>query len=336
MNFYDIITKKGGYMPSTITHAYFGEDLFYKIPKESKKIINNKKSLMMFSQSMDALMFYNIYSIFPGKNIRNMSSVFHNNKTNEFFSNLITYMKENEYYNDSQTLSFLYGLIAHFSLDNTTHPFIFYKTGLYNKKDKSTIKYNGMHTYMENYIDNYFLLERNKELKVNISSFCFDIKPFSNELNMCIDNSFFKTFNIKNMSKKYYKSLKQMKNFIKLFRIDNYGIKYFFYNLIDIIKPINTFQFKSISYKHNNYDKYDFLNNKKNTWYYPVNKDITYNKSFLELYDEALLKAISIINKINDYFFKDKDININELFHNQSYVTGIDCNSNKNQKFFEF
>ena len=82
MNFYDIITKKGGYMPSTITHADFGEDLFYKIPKESKKIINNKKSLMMFSQSMDALMFYNIYSIFPGKNIRNMSSVFHNNKTN--------------------------------------------------------------------------------------------------------------------------------------------------------------------------------------------------------------------------------------------------------------
>ena len=82
-------------MPSTITHAYFGEDLFNKIPKESKNIITNeKKSLMMFSQSMDSLMFYNIYNLFPGKKIRNLSSTFHNNKTDDFFSNLITYMKK--------------------------------------------------------------------------------------------------------------------------------------------------------------------------------------------------------------------------------------------------
>lgn len=324
-------------MPSTITHAYFGEDLFNKIPKESKNIITNKKkSLMMFSQSMDSLMFYNIYNLFPGKKIRNLSSTFHNNKTDDFFSNLITYMKKNEYYKDPKTLSFLYGLISHFSLDSTTHPFVFYKTGVYDNKNKETVKYNGMHTYMENYIDNYFLTTRNKSKDINISNFCFDLTKFSKELNDSIDYSFQITFNIDNMSKKYYISLKQMKNFITLFRFDKYGIKKLGYTFIDKIKPKNTFQFKSISYDLDDYENYDFLNINKSTWYFPVDKNIYSNKNFLELYDDALTKATFIINEINDYFFKDKKINIKKLFNNESYVTGINCLSKKKQKFFEF
>lgn len=324
-------------MPSTITHAYFGEDLFNKIPKESKNIIaNEKKSLMMFSQSMDALMFYNIYNLLPGKNIRNFASIFHHSKTNEFFYNLITYIKDNKYYQDSKTLSFLYGLISHFSLDSTTHPFVFYKTGLYNNKEKESMKYNGMHTYMENYIDNYFLMNRNKSLKIKISNFCFDLTPFSSRLNNSINYAFSKTFHLNNMSKIYHTSLRQMKNFIVLFRLDSYGIKKRGYYFIDKIKPKNTFQFKSISYHLDNYESYDFLNNNHNTWCYPVDKNLSFNKSFLELYQDALLKAISIINEVNDYFFKNKKININELFKNQSYVTGINCSSKKKQTFFEY
>ena len=324
-------------MPSTITHAYFGEDLFKKIPKESKKIIiDEKKSLMMFSQSMDALMFYNIYNIFPGKKIRDLAPIFHTNKVNDFFTNLIEYIKENKYYNDPKTLSFLYGLISHYALDSTTHPYIFYKTGLYNKDDKTTLKYNAMHTYMENYIDNYFLNNRNKNNKINLNEFCFDLSKFSHELNLSIDNTFYKTFGINNMSKIYYNSLKHMKTFIMLFRFDNYGIKKNLYKCIDKLKPKNTFQFNSISYKSDNYDTYDFLNSNNNIWYYPVDNNISSNKAFLELYNDALKKAIDIINEINNYFFKNIKIDINKLFNNLSYVTGIDCEANKKQKFFEF
>lgn len=324
-------------MPSTFTHAYFGEDLFYKLPKESKNIIkDNKKSLMMFSQSMDALMFYNIYNPLPGKNIRDFAEIFHYNKTNDFFNNFISYIKENKYYTDSKTLACLYGMIAHFSLDSTTHPFIFYKTGYFNKKDKSTIKYNGMHTYMENYIDSYFLKTRNRKSKMKLKNFCFDLTPFSTKLNDSLDYVFYKTFKINHMSKIYYKSLKQMKNFIALFRIDPYGIKRLGYSFIDYLKPKSTFQFKSISYDSKYYDNYDFLNENHNIWYYPIDKKISSNQSFLELYENALKKAISIINQVNDYFFKDKNIEIDQLFQNQSYATGIDCSSKKKQILFEF
>lgn len=324
-------------MPSTFTHAYFGQDLFDKLPKESKNILKNeKKSLMMFSQSMDALMFYNIYNLLPGKNIRDFAEVFHNNKTNDFFYHFITYIKEHKYYTDSKTLACLYGLIAHFSLDSTTHPFIFYKTGYFNKKDKSTIKYNGMHTYMENHIDSYFLKTRNKNSKMKLTNFCFDLTPFSTKLNESLDYTFYQTFQMNHMSKIYYKSLKQMKNFIMLFRIDNYGIKRLGYSFIDYLKPKSTFQFKSISYDSKYYDNYDFLNEKHNTWCYPVDQSISSNQSFLELYEEALNKATFIINQVNDYFFKDKEININQIFQNQGYATGIDCSSKKKQIFFEF
>ena len=189
---------------------------------------------------------------------------------------------------------------------------------------------------MENYIDNYFLTTRNKSKDINISNFCFDLTKFSKELNDSIDYSFQITFNIDNMSKKYYISLKQMKNFITLFRFDKYGIKKLGYTFIDKIKPKNTFQFKSISYDLDDYENYDFLNINKSTWYFPVDKNIYSNKNFLELYDDALTKATFIINEINDYFFKDKKINIKKLFNNESYVTGINCLSKKKQKFFEF
>ena len=324
-------------MPATITHAYFGRDLFNKLPKDIKNIINNqKKSMMMFAQSMDALMFYNVYNPFPGKKIRTFSSTFHNNKTDEFFSNLITYMKNNNYYSDPKSLAFLYGLIAHFCLDSTTHPYIFYKTGEFRKEDKDTFKYNGYHSYMESYIDNYYLKKFDNTNKVNFNSFCFDFEPFSEALNNCIDYSFNKTFNIKNMSKKYYKSLKQMKNFIILFRFDYTGIKRNCYTLIDTITPKQLFRFKSLSYNLNNYENYDFLNIKKKKWCYPVDKEKTSTKSFPDLYNDALKEAQKIIKEINLYFFKDKDINVKKLFNNKSYVTGIDCNNKKKQTFFEF
>ncbi len=324
-------------MPATITHAYFGNDLFNKLPKKDQNRIKNfKTTLMMFSQSMDSLMFYNIYTLTKGKKIRNLASIFHNNSTNDFFSTLISYINEKKYYNDPKTLVFLYGLIAHFCLDSTAHPYIFYKTGKFDKNDKSTYKYNGYHSYMESYIDNYYLKIRNHNNMVKLNKFCFDLTPFSIELNDTINYTFYKIFNIKNMSKKYFISLKQMKNFITLFRIDNLGIKKLFYKTIDFFTPKNFFPFKSLSYNLDDYSKYNFLNTNNQKWCYPADKNIIFSKSFEQLYEEALNNSLEIIKCINEYFFENKSIDINKLFKNKSYITGLDCNKNKKQRFFEF
>lgn len=324
-------------MPATITHAYFAEDLFNRFDDNIKRRIDyDKKMLMMFSQSTDALMFYNIYSVFPGKKYRALQLDFHENNTNLFFSYLINYMKKKKYYNDPFSLSFLYGFIAHFCLDSNCHPYVFYRTGKFVKNDKSTYKYKSLHTYMEAYIDNFYIKSRNYSKNIKLSDFCFDEKKFSKELNDVINYSFLKVFNVKNMDKIYYKSLIQMKRFISLFMFDKYGFKKKLYMFIDLFTPKSAFCLKSLSYHLDNYEKLDYLNNNHKKWYYPVDKKISSCESFLELYEKSLKECIFIIDNVNKYFFEDKKIDIDSLFHNRSYVTGIDCNSKLTQKFFEF
>lgn len=324
-------------MPATAAHAFFAEDVYKNLQPKTKKIIQrDKKSLLMFAQSTDSMMFYNLLSIKKGKKLRELSHIFHTQKVNLYFSNLINIMKKNQYYQDPQTLTFLYGLICHYCLDTIAHPFIFYKTGRYEKNEKETIKYNSLHNYMETFIDNTLIKMRGFQHKTfSFRELCFDFKNFSKELKNTLDDSFEDTYHIKNMGKIYYQSLKQMCFILQVFRIDRYGIKKFFYKLIDHITPKTVMRLESISY-YKVLDQYDYLNKKKKRWYYPSDKNIASQKNFFELYDEGVKKAIDIIEQVNDYFYNNKSIDINNLFQNKSYLTGLDCDKKLKFRFFEF
>lgn len=320
-------------MPATITHAFFSQDVYFHLNSTIQKKIKSEKQLMMFAQNTDPLMFYNILSFQKGKKIRSLQSTTHQEKTLLLFETIISYMKEKKYYQDPSTLTFLYGFITHYILDSTIHPYIFYKTGNFDKKRKETYKYNGLHAYMETYIDNYFLEKRKIPLNFNLY---FDLTPFSKELTDTINYSFERTFHEKDMAKKYYKSLKQMKLFLTLFRKDNLGMKKRIYSFIDYFTPKNTFSFRSLSYHLDDYEKYDFLNKKHQTWVYPVNKEIKSKKDIDQLYRKSIIRAKEIIEQIHNYFFFGKPIHLESLLGNNSYLTGTNCNQKKELKHFEF
>lgn len=322
-------------MPATVTHAFFAEDIYEKLDiKYQKKI--NKKQLLMFSQSMDSMMFYNILDFKRDKKVKNFSKIFHTENVNKYFSSLLNYIKINKYYNDPQTLTYVYGLICHFVLDSTLHPFIFYKTGLFNKKDKKTYKYNGFHNRMETYIDNVMLSKKRYNYKkLNFKNLCFDFKHFSEELKKSIKHSFKEVYNIENMDKIYYNSLKQMNFILQLLRFDKHGLKKFFYKSIDRITPKNMFRLETLSY-YKIENKYDYLNLNKKEWYNSTNKNIKSNKNFFELYDDSIITCLNIITNINNYFFNNSKLNIENLFKNKSYITGLDCDKTLELKYFEF
>lgn len=324
-------------MPATAAHAFFAEDVYKNLkPKTQKLIKSEKKSLLMFAQSTDSMMFYNLLSIKKGKKLRKLSHIFHTENVNLYFYNLINDIKKNQYYHEPQTLSFLYGLICHYCLDTIAHPFIFYKTGRYEKNEKSTLKYNSLHNYMETFIDNTLIKQRGfHNKKFSFKTLCFDFKKFSKELESTLDNSFDTTYHIKNMSKIYYQSLKQMCFILQTFRIDRYGIKKFFYKLIDHITPKTIMRLESLSY-YKILDQYDYLNKDKKKWYDPSDKKISSRKDFFELYKDGVKNAVMIIEQINDYFYHNKSIDINRLFQNKSYLTGLDCNKKLKLRFFEF
>lgn len=322
-------------MPATITHSYFMKDLYEVLPDNitSKIDLNRSK---MFAQSTDSIMFYNLLSIKPSHNLRKFQYYFHTHKTNDFFINLLDYVKEHNI-DDKDTYSFIVGFITHFVLDSNIHPYIIYKTGFFDKKKKETYKYNGIHHFMEAFLDNDLIKRRENTdpYKFNISKFCFDTKKFSNDLNNTIDYTFYTTFNIKNMSYKYYRSLKQMKTYLRLFRMDRFGIKKFFYKIIDTFTPRSMFRFEAVSYHLPLEDKHNYLNNNHTMWKNPVDDNITSTESFVDLYLRSLEEARNISIKVFEYL-NGKDIDLKSLFLNKSYVSGLDCDIEKELKYFEF
>ena len=82
-------------MPATVTHSYFAKDIYEIMPSEIKEKLDINR-VKMFGQCVDALMFYNLFSILPGKKIRKFDKYFHTHKTQDFFVNLINFIKEND------------------------------------------------------------------------------------------------------------------------------------------------------------------------------------------------------------------------------------------------
>lgn len=322
-------------MPATITHSYYAKDLYEVLPDNitSKLDLSRTK---MFANSTDSFMFYNILSLKSDNNLRKFQYYFHTHKTNQFFINLLEYVRKNNI-DDTDTYSFIVGFISHFVLDSNIHPYIIYRTGMFNKKDKNTYKYNGIHHFMEVFLDNDLIKRRENinPYKFNITKYCFNTKKFSNDLNNTIDYTFYTTFDLKNMSKKYYKSLKQMKTFLRLFRKDRFGIKKFFYKLIDTITPRGVFRFECISYHYPLEDKHNYLNNNHNMWKNPADDSITSTESFVDLYLKSLKEARDITIKVFEYL-NGEDINLESLFLNKTYTSGLDCDKEKELKYFEF
>lgn len=322
-------------MPATVTHAFFAKDVFEIIPEDINKYMDIEKC-KMFGQSMDSLYFYNLFSVLPGKKVRSFQNYFHFNNSQEFFINVLRYMRDNEI-RDVDACSFLLGAICHYALDSTVHPFIVYKTGWFDKKKPSTYKYNNIHTFMETFIDNDMIRRRFKvnPYEFDVSEFCFNIEPFSNGLNKTLDYAFYNTFKFRDMSKIYYKSLKQMRNSIKLFRMDPKGTKKFMYKVIDSFTTRSTFRFEAISYNYPLEDKHNFLNVNHNIWRNPCVYDMTSDESFVDLYLKSIKLARVLVCASFDYL-NGKDIDLEQIFDNSSYVTGLKCDDKKELKYFEF
>jgi len=324
-------------MPSTIAHAFFAKDVYDILPQDIKKRINPKR-IKMFGQGMDSLMFYNLLSFSSGKDIRKFRSVFHSYNTQGYFINLLEYVKDNKFYNDYDVNSYISGIITHYVLDSSIHPFIYYKTGCFDKNIPNTYKYNNIHHFMETFIDNDMARRRTNgnPYKFPIGSFCFDLDHrFSTRLKKSLDYSFLKTYNVKNMNEIYFKSLKQMRTFINLFRRDVYGIKNVFYKLIDTFTPKRCFRFEALSYHYPLDDKHDFLNNEHRLWRNPCIYDMTSTESFVDLYLKAIKQAKTLICAAFDYL-DGKEIELDKVFTNLSCVTGLNCDDKKELKYFEF
>ncbi|MFA5602996.1 MAG: zinc dependent phospholipase C family protein [Bacilli bacterium] len=327
-------------MPSTFTHSIFVLDVYDKFDEINReRLKNNIEELKLFAQGPDVFLFHDIAKLTRKKAVWILGKTVHRNNTKDFFINVVSYIKKNKLENNYSVIAFLYGFICHYVLDSTCHPFIIYKTGVYNKDNRESLKYIGMHDDMESAIDAYFIKNKLKikARKYKPHNYISELKEFSPELNKIIDYTFKETFEWDNVSKIYFKSYKRMKKLYKLYRYDPFKIKRTLYSFIDKITPKKIRDLKWISYNYDYKRKLHYLNLEKQKWNHPLDKNETYNYSFIELYVIACSKAVNIINEVNKVLYKKGSIkDLDKVFTNVSYSHGKNCNTKEKMQYFEF
>lgn len=323
-------------MPASVAHAYFASDIYDALPANIKNHLSVSR-LRMFSQSTDSFLFYRLFSLKSSHGLRKFQHIFHVSKSQEFFITLVKYIRDYHLENDIDTCSFLCGFISHYVLDSTMHPFIFYKSGKFRKNDPKTYKYNSLHTLMEVYLDNHLIIAREKHTPYHfpIGEFCFDLTPFSSELNKTISYTFKEVFQLSQMDEKYYESLKNMRFALVTFRQDKLGIKKAFYKFIDTFTTKKCMRFEFVSYHVSMKTSFDFLNFNHHMWRNPTTYSITSRESFYDLYVKSLKLAKKIIEDTFLYL-SGENIDLSKVYTNLSYTTGLDCTLKKKLKYFEF
>lgn len=314
-------------MPSLVTHTFFAKDVYDILPENiCDKLDAN--SFKMFSQGVNSLRYC--------RETKDFCNYFHNNKTQEYFINLLNYMKDNKI-NDGDTYAFLFGFVCHYTLDVIVNPYIIYRSGVFNRNNPSTYRYNNVHIFMETFIDNDMIRRRitSNPYKFNYDDFCFNDSEFSDNLKKTINYTFKKTYGLDNMSSVYLNSLKQMKKMVTLIHRDPYGIKKFFYKLLDTFTPKSMYRFEALSFHYPLEDRHDFLNNTHTVWRNPTTYNMASSESFVDLYLRAIKKAKVIMCACEDYL-NGREIDLEKIFKNSSYETGINCDKNKELKYFDF
>lgn len=296
-------------MADIITHIYL-----------SKEININNNSMLTFSIGPDAFYF---------SKYKRYGKIMHRKNVLLFFKNYISYIKSNNLVNNKEVLGSLYGFISHYILDKNIHPYVFYKSGVYNKKDRCTFKYKGGHRNYEMGITKY-ILEKNG---IDSNNYKVDndiIINNSKEIEDLLNDVFKITYNFDNAGTIYLKSINNVKKVYKYLRYDKFGIKKSLYKCSDILFRTNISN--TSFYKINDID----LNLNNRLWLHPCNKEEN-NTSVLEIYNNSKIEIINIIDKINDVLFNNKDIDIlDKIIGNYSYINGLDCNNKNVLRYFEY
>ena len=309
-------------MPSTITHAYIGLDTLKYVNNKPKDIINkNLNNYKIYCQNMDVLYFYHIFLLKSNK-YQDLGHLFHTENVLNYFKILINDNKENQ---DLELFTFISGLITHYIADTTIHPFV-----NYHAKINGSTKRNDLHFEIETYMDNYYInkYETKDYYKHNHSKIIFNYTE-EDIIKKELDKIFNTFWNTPNMGKKYYRALKEMAFTYKYIRYDKYGIKRFLYSILDL-NPLNIKRCKNLSYHFKLNKDHLYLNNQHHQWFNIENKKIISDKSFEDLYNIVTKDSANIINKLYEYIFENKKINLDKLIGNYNYSTGLPIEKSSN------
>ncbi len=120
-------------MPNIITHVLFARELEDKLNNEAKQKIQHNQALYEIAcNGPDFLYFHGVTptNLKKKSKVRTLGKYCHRKEVNAFFKSCINVIRqEKDEVVKADEISYMLGLLSHWALDATTHPYIFYRTG---------------------------------------------------------------------------------------------------------------------------------------------------------------------------------------------------------------
>jgi len=309
-------------MADIYLHSRLSEEVIKELPYDF-----NQKIVFLGAQGPDPL-YYNAMSK-DHKIYRFYADRMHDTDTQQLFLRMIESVKKN--YNQT-TYSFLVGFISHYALDVSIHPYVYHNVGVYSKSDPTTKDVRGLHLKFERSIDCVVIKDETgkKAHKLQLKNKYFPLKMVPLDIINIMNDVLQDVYNKQHGGVMYLMAVNKMYKNVKHFITDRSGIKKVLLSFFDLFHQGDLF-FKDLSF-YNHVEHYDFVNKNKKTWYHPVTNEPS-NKDVYEIFNDAKIFALELINATNKYL-DNEDIDLTKYFTNLSFNTGIDCNDEREMKYF--
>lgn len=322
-------------MPLITTHNYFANEVFAKTTKKITDTFKDQKNIYeLFAQGTDPFIFYQFFH--PQK--IDYQHLCHTKDTDTFFLQFIKKSKEKNLVTNPSILAALYGHLTHYVLDSTLHPYIVYKTGFYNKKNPNTIKYNGLHNKMEIEIDAYLYEQKEQKPFKNfkIHKHLITKEKLDKNLVNLLNEIYNEIYSIHDGGDKYQKGCRIMYNSYKFLIEDKTGIKKQIYKLVDKVSPKKEGIFANYSTHITKIDS-SILNKEHKIWNNPCDKRISSNKSFFDLYNQALEECILLFDATDKFIHNQiSEKEYKNILKAKSYLSGLSWKDTKEIQYLEF
>ncbi len=308
-------------MPDIMSHIFMGYDVLNALPEKNNFKISAAKHEGLFNDGLQGPDPFLYREIFPWNrsSISDIGNRMHKEKTGAFLMGLLNDLRISENCNDMKSAC-ICGLICHYSLDTICHPYIFYFSGFdYSGKHP---EYSVCHKKLETILDMLLVKKMIKEPPRLIDRSAF--LETSDDV-LCAYEDFAKwiyhLYGELITPEEVLKSLKTMKRSLKLLH-DPLGLKKPLFALSDVLLKTKGLCMASV-YDPKKIKSFDYANVSKERWRHPVTGEYS-NKSFYNLYKEAVSEAVVKISAANEYIEGNlKKSELENFFPDLNYDTGL-------------
>ncbi|MFZ7120977.1 MAG: zinc dependent phospholipase C family protein [Eubacteriaceae bacterium] len=319
-------------MSDALNHYFCGTEVINNLNPEIKAIVD-KNLFFLGTQGSDMFFYYNILY---WNNPVPFGNIIHHKRINLFFYNFFKFLSEQDNtIIKNKILSYIFGFTCHHSLDYITHPFIIYRSGIYDKSNKETSVFQYMHKKYEVLLD-VALLKYKYDIDAVKFKFndIFTLKKNNIEIIQNLyDFALKNTYNLEANPNVLLRSINSERIILNLLSNPK-SIKTKLLTLFEKLFLNKGYITTAIYPKETDIDLVLNLNN--SLWRHPCNNEIISNLSFIELFENAVNDATNKILKL--YSLMEgiiKPENINSIYNDISYETGLDCNNSCELTYYD-